>query len=267
MRGDSPGMLRALNECGIAHFEQGEMDLAEDRFREVLDLAEAVGAEPMQAKSANNLGAICTLRGERDRGLEYHRIALTCFRALGDARGEAETLHNMGISYRDRGMVAEADAFFSLAATRGRAAGDETLVGFAIAARAELALQQQDLARAEGASRQAMMRFDVGASPYGQAESLKLAGMIALQRGDLKTALERLDRAVGLSPVHGAPLLDAEVRLERGIVLCRSGATEAGLADIRAAADVLEGLGAVQRAERARDLAANPPPRDPPDPT
>jgi tetratricopeptide (TPR) repeat protein len=255
---DAEGMRKALNESGIAQFELGELDRAEDRFREVMALAEATGAEVMQAKAANNLGAICTLRGDRQLGLEYHRIALACFRKLADVRGEAETLHNLGICYRDLGLRAEAEAFFSQACARARDAGDETLVGFAIAARAEISLDESDLRKAEGASRQAMMRFDTAATPYGQAEALKLAGMIAVQRGDIRGGLERLDRALALSVVHGAPLLDAEIRMERGAVLHRAGRTREGLEELTAAARALERLGAHGLAQRARELTSRP---------
>lgn len=256
--GDDAGVLKACNEAGIALFELGDLDTAERRFAEALALAETTGAEGMRAKVANNLGAICTLRGRREQALQYQRLALACFQRLGEVRGQAETYHNLGITYRDLGLPAESDAFFAQAAGRAREAGDDALFGFALAARAELALQQQNLAVAEGASRQAMMRFDTSATPYGQAEALKLSGMIAARRGDLPTARLRLEQALDLSDVHGAPLLDAEIRLEHGLVLFGLGQIADGEAELERAALAFDRLGADELAERARSLLRTP---------
>lgn len=257
-RDDRPGMMRAENLLGIILFDAGELDAAWVRFNAALALAGELGADRMFADVANNLGMVSDLQGERARAVECYQVALCSYRETGNVQGEAQTSHNLGISHREMERWEEAEHCFSRAAELARASGDARLQAFAMVARAELVLRRGDAATADRMVRAALLRFDVGTSVFGLAEVQKVRGAIARQRGELEEARAHLDRAVELGELHGVPLLDAEVRVERGTVLCLLGEAVAGADDLERAIGTFERLGASRRAERARALLVDP---------
>lgn len=257
--GDAEGEMRAQNFLGIVHFETGELDGALHHFLAALELAYRLGEDRRCAGITNNLGTICTLRGEREAAIEHHREALAIFRRLGDPLGEAQTLHNLGIAYRDLEQVDDADRCFADAARAAEAAGEARLFGLSLVARAELRLRKGELATAERMARMALLRFDVHNSLFGLAEAHRVLGTVARLRGDLAAARANLDRALDLCGVHAGPLLEAETRLERGILLRALGEPAAAEADLCAAAALFDQLGATGQAERTRALLAGEP--------
>jgi tetratricopeptide (TPR) repeat protein len=253
-RGDPQGLLRAENLLGVILFEAGELDEARAHFRNALRLAMEEGALQMRANIANNLGTICDLRGEREQALEYFHMALRSYYEAGDLKGQAQTSHNLGIAHKELEQREVSEGFFAQAAELALAAGADALFAFSVMARAELVLEAGDPDDAEQLVRQALPRFDTASSLYGLTEVHRLRGLIAWRRGDVAQAQAHLDAAMDFSDLHGVPLLDAEVRVERGHLLCLLGETEGGLEDLRRAAEAFEGLQSRRRAERARTL-------------
>ena len=249
-RGDREGVLQCQNLAGIALLESGEVDAARRRLEEALALARELGSVKARAHAANNLGIIHDIREEPAASLGYYRQALADYQALGDGLGEARIHHNLGIAHRALGRDSEAGECFARAAGCALAAGDHRLFGFAVTARAELALLAGDAAGAERMARMALVRFDLHSTPYGFTEVHRLLGMVAAARGDFAAARSHLDRAAALSDRHRAPLLDAEVRMERGRVLWRLGERAAALEDLTFAARTFEALHAGGRAAK-----------------
>jgi hypothetical protein len=83
----------------------------------------------------------------------------------------------------------------------------------------------------------------------------KLLGKVAWARGDLASARAELDSAVALCEMSYAPLVDAEVRVERGRLRLELGEVEGGREDLEAAARAFDALRAPRRAEAARERA------------
>lgn len=250
--GDDEGAMKAKNLLGVALFHAGSLDAARVWFRGALALAMALGADRMRADLANNLGAICDLTGEREQALLYYHQALRGYEELGSLPGQARARHNLGIAHRDLGQCSAAEDSFARAAELAEAAGDPVLFAFARVAEAEMVVRRGDLEGAEQRIRQALPRFDIAASLHGLIEVHKLRGMIAGKRGDLETARGHLDTAVDFGEMHGVPLLDAEVRAERGAVLCAIGEVRAGIEDLARAAEAFHSLHARHRAEEVR---------------
>lgn len=249
---DDEGAMKAQNLLGVALFHAGDLDAARVWFRGALTHALALGADRMRADLANNLGTICDLTGDREQALLYYHQALRGYEEMGSLPGQARTRHNLGIAHRDLGQWTLAEGSFARAAELAEAAGDSVLFAFARVAESELAVRRGDLEGAEQRIRQALPRFDVAANLHGLIEVHRLRGMIAARRGDPETARAHLDAALDFGGMHGVPLLDAEVRAERGALLCAIGDTRAGIEDLTRAAETFHSLHARHRAEEVR---------------
>lgn len=253
-RGDQAGCLKAENLLGIILFEAGELDAARSRFRTALRLAMEAGALNVRADIANNLGTICDLREEHTQALEYFQIALRSYLEIGDLKGQAQTTHNLALLHKALGERQTAQTLFVEAAAFALAAREDMLFAFSVVARAELVIEEGDGDLAEELLRLALPRFTAAANLYGLTEVHRVRGLVARRCGNLVRAREHLDAAADYGAMHGVPLLDAEVRLERGHLLCMLGEKEAGVRDLRSAIETLERLHSTRRAERARAL-------------
>jgi tetratricopeptide (TPR) repeat protein len=251
---DTEGVMKARNLLGIIHFETGDLEGAQAHFLAALDLASKLGEHRVCARITNNLGSLCSLRGEHKAATQHFREALALYECLGETLGQAQTLHNLGILYRDMERYEDADTSFARAARVAQDANDHRMVGVAMVARAELMLRRGDLEAAERMARMALLRFDVHQSLFGLAEAHKLLGTLARLRGNPSGARENLGKALDYCQLHAGPLLEAETRLELGILLRETGDLAAASAELRAAAQLFEQLGALRQAERARAL-------------
>src|SRR5438309_2138739 len=68
-RGERPTELRALNYQGAIALRHGDVDEAEQRFGDALNLARAVRDHAAQARCLNNLGIIASLKGDAEAAL------------------------------------------------------------------------------------------------------------------------------------------------------------------------------------------------------
>jgi tetratricopeptide (TPR) repeat protein len=255
-RGDRRLLGNAINLVGVALWESGRADQAEERFGELLGLAADWGNEESTANACNNLGVLANVRGRRDLALTYYQRALAAYQRLGNVRGLAETHHNLGISYRDLGFDRDADTHFSRAAELSEEAGLEDVVALAEAERAGLRVRWRDGRLAGEMARRALERFRRISDPTGAAQAIRIMGLAALAEGDADEADARLNEALEIARAHDDALLHAEVQRDRGMLLRDRndmvGAAEA-LAD---AADHFQQIGAAAEAEALRVMIA-----------
>lgn len=254
-RGDHEGAVRAQNLAGVILLEMGSLDEARLRLEDALESAGGSGGDRVRAHAATNLGIVYDMREQPGRAAEWYRVARSLYQSLGDVLGEARILHNLGIAHQALEAWTEADDSFARAAELARQVGEQQLFAFAVVARGEVALVRGDLDAAERMGRQALVRFDCHSTLYGLAEVRKLLGKVAWARGDLASARAELDSAVALCEMSYAPLVDAEVRVERGRLRLELGEVEGGREDLEAAARAFDALRSPRRAEAARERA------------
>lgn len=257
---DHGRVMKCANLLGIIHFNNGELDDAERWFRETLTLAEAQGADQLAAMAANNLGNISGLRGAFDDAIRYYETALEAYRRGDDPYREAQAVHNLGIAHRDLSDWDAADKHFAEAARLSSACGQVRLFASAVAARADIRIRNGQLDVAERMARAALPRFDVQSDSVGLAEVYKILGVVARERGDLAEAREQLDRALGYCDLNENPLITAEIRVERGLLMRRTGEEDAGRSELAAAASLYERLQATRQAAAVRAQLEDPEP-------
>jgi tetratricopeptide (TPR) repeat protein len=137
-RHDAVNRLAALNVAGAAQFELGDLEGAESRFSDLLELAGERGDDEMLGRATNNLASLASLRGDHERALSLFQLATTAYQKVGFRFGLAQAAHNLGIVYRDLGYWRESDRHYSQALRRARQLGDKRLAAMARVGRSEV---------------------------------------------------------------------------------------------------------------------------------
>ncbi|HET7232388.1 MAG TPA: tetratricopeptide repeat protein [Longimicrobium sp.] len=255
-RGDRWLLTDVVTLIGVALWESGRVDEAEDRFAELLEAATAGQNEEASANAANNLGVLANVRGRRDLALTWYQRALAAHQRQGNVRGLAQTHHNLGISYRDLGFDSEADRHFARAIEFGQELETDELVAMAEIERAMLRVRRGDAELGGEMARRAGERFQRLGSPVGAADAQRVMAAAERERGRMDEALALLDAALATSLNHDDPVLRAEVQRDRGLLLRDQGSIGAAR---QALADSIERfalIGAAAEAEALRAILA-----------
>jgi tetratricopeptide (TPR) repeat protein len=98
---------RCLGQIGIVYREQGNWDLAEQYFRQSLQMCEELGDRSGMASSWGLLGDIERKRGNWDAAERLYHQKLEMCEALGDRQGKANALMSLSTVYNQTGRVRE----------------------------------------------------------------------------------------------------------------------------------------------------------------
>jgi tetratricopeptide (TPR) repeat protein len=252
-RHDRGGLLPALNLAGAVQFELGDLQGAEERFSDLLEIARESGDDEMTGRATNNLGAIASLKGDAPQALSLFLLSIPLYQKVGFLRGLALTEHNLGIVNRDLGYWREAERHYRSAQRRARQLGDERVAAMARAGRAEVSHLRGDQALADVEARQALETFTELGDELGRAEALKLLGSIAAASAKGESATRCFDEALKLARDNSNPLLEAEVLEERASLHSGTGRIALARADLEAAMATYRRLGATGRQHTAND--------------
>jgi predicted ATPase len=102
----------ALSFNGIAHALSGEVDVAEARYLEALQIQQRLGDCEGIGTSFGGLAQLAAGRGESTAALDLYRQALAAFEAVGDRGEVARILSEMAWACLDSGEVALARRYF-----------------------------------------------------------------------------------------------------------------------------------------------------------
>lgn len=246
---DHVHLLPALNLAGAIQFELGDLEGAEERFSDLLELARERGDDEMSGRATNNLGAIAALRGDYERALSLFRLCIPPYQKVGFLAGLAQTAHNLGIVHRDLGYWREAESHYQDALRRARQLEDERLAAMARVGRAEISHLRGDAVYAMAEARHALQSFVQVGDELGRADALRLLAAIAVKRKDWQDASSNLQAALRLARTHANPLLEAEILQVRADLHAGTGQVALTRADREAAAAIYRRLGAHKRQE------------------
>jgi len=217
---DLKGMCKALRNLGVVYVELGEFEEAELTYDEAIENAQEIGDRLLYADLINNLGTIMNMRGNWRRALELYRESLLIYEVEKEIRKQAYTENNLAITLSEKGLNDEAFEYFQKAHETGTAINDATLVLIVDINLADLYLKKGQLSEAEYHCRKAHQYLvDSNLVNGNLVEIKKIFGKIARSRKDHATALEFLDEGLYISQEIGAKFQEAEVLMERGILL------------------------------------------------
>lgn len=254
-RHDHVHLQPALNLAGAVQFELGDLEGAEKRFSDLLELARERDDDEMSGRATNNLGAIAALRGDQERALSLFHLSVPAYQKVGFLAGLAQTSHNLGIVNRDLGYWREAEGHYRDALRRARQLQDERLAAMARVGRAEISHLRGDDVYATAEARHALSSFIKVGDELGRADALKLLAAIEVARKRWDEATDHLRTALQLARDHANPLLEAEILQVRADLNFGTGQRALARADREAAAGIYRRLGARRRLEEMGDDA------------
>jgi tetratricopeptide (TPR) repeat protein len=110
--GNRSGVTSSHFQLGRVAQERGRLDEAEDWYHRALTVREELGDRPGQAKLHYQLSIIADLRQRLDEAEDWCRRGLTIREELGDRPGQARGYHQLGAIAQGRGRLDEAEDWY-----------------------------------------------------------------------------------------------------------------------------------------------------------
>ena len=238
-----------LNNEAVVEYALGELDAALRHHNEALSILTRAQSERERARTLNGMGSVYYAAGDPEQALEYLSQAVAMRDAKRDPRGriaslraEASVLSDLHRYSEAAGLRREALALAVTPSARARIqaqlardlwlTGDlaeaqtvinavleekgSSLISVALSllTRADIELSTSSLTEAERDAQAALRVLKDSEAPHEQMAAWSVAARIARARGDWRTALSHIDRALQLAE---------EVRLESANPELRAG--------------------------------------------
>lgn len=234
--------IRLYNEIGISYKNLGEYDTALDYYRRGLAAQIENGDRYGQAVTLHNTAVVYGLLGDDERALDHYQRSLAIARDINERRGQSVLLGNLGDLVMKRGDLARAFDYFQQQLKLTRELGNRNEhalalvnLGHVYAARGELAQARQRYEEARGIQR------DIGAKAREASTLIALADL-DVREGSHVRGVERAETALALATGTGAPELGWRARLTLARAVRASGQTDAAIAQLEAAAKIVNDL-------------------------
>ena len=214
---DRIGQCKTLRNIGVVYVELGEFEEAEVNYDEAIALAQSEGNRLLYADLVNNLGTISNMKGNWHRALDLYRESLDIYREHNEIRKSAYTENNLAITFNEQGMDNEAFEFFRRAYDTATEIKDASLTLIVDINLADLYLKRGALPEARQHCLKARDYLVENNLTNGHlVETEKIAGKLAREEKQYKSAKESFDRAHDICRKINARFLEAEVLKERG---------------------------------------------------
>jgi tetratricopeptide (TPR) repeat protein len=247
-----------VNVAAAGAFGLGALGEAEDGFHQALLLARELRDDLMVARCSNNLGNVALYLARNDAAHGFYRVARAGFERLGFAHGVAETWINTAITWRDMRRHRDALEAADDALEYAEAAEAPRLIGEALANRgaALAALGEVALGRFQVVRGLTLVRAE--RDRFAEPDLLRILGVIALNEGDLVSALRLGQEALALALALGHPWTIAEVQRHLARTHRALGREGEARTAYDAAAAAFRQLGSAPRADAIAEEAARP---------
>ncbi len=250
MEGDIVGEADAQNTLGILYFEQGNLNEASSYFEKAMELAEKANDLDLIATIYNNRGNLATVQGQWEKALACYEESLPCFEKIGNTGALANTYNNMGMTHADNGNWSKAGHYYDRSSQLAREIGDAHLQAMVKLNRVELYLAIEDLPLAEALCHQALQTYIGLKDHLGEADALKMLGVIHTRREEWPQAKSCFAKSIQLSRQYHSPLSQAEAHYEYGCMLSRKGSKKEARTQLRKATELFKTLKAEKEIEK-----------------
>jgi tetratricopeptide (TPR) repeat protein len=250
MEGDVVGEADAQNALGTLCFEQGDLEEASSYYDRAMELAEKANDLDLVATIYNNRGALANVQGQWEKALACYEESLPCFEKIGNTRALSNTYLNMAIAHADNGNWSKAGNYYDRSHQLARESGDAHLQATVKLNRVELYLAIDDLPLAEAICQQALQTYTGLKDHLGEADALKMLGVIHTRRKEWTRAKSCFARSIKFSRQYHSPLSQAEAHYEYGCMLIRKGGKNEAKKQLRKAAELFKTLKAGKEIEK-----------------
>ncbi|MGH7450659.1 MAG: tetratricopeptide repeat protein [bacterium] len=251
LEGDVVGEADVQNALGILHFEQGNLEEASSYFDKAMELAEKANDLDLVATIYNNRGNLANVQGQWEKALACYEESLPCFEKIGNTRALSNTYLNMAIAHADNGNWSKAGHYYDRSYQLAREIEDVHLQATVKLNRVELYLAIEDLPLAEAMCHQALQTHIDLKDHLGEADALKMLGVIHTRRKEWPRAKSCFAKSIQLSNEYHSPLSQAEAYYEYGCMLNRKGSKQEARKQLRKASDLFKILKAEKEIEKA----------------
>jgi len=201
--GDRRAEADCLRRLGATARKHSEYDLARERHRRSLDLAEELGEDSLVAWNRNGLGSADASQGAFDSAVEHYRAALEWAREAGD-RGLAGTvLGNLGAVEQYRGRYERAQEYLEQSLEHCRALGDREGAADAHRTLGVVASKCGDYERAREHYLHSVETNRELGRVGSVTDTLNNLGIDAQKQGDYERAREYLQESLSLDRERG----------------------------------------------------------------
>ncbi len=216
--GDRNNAARTLNDLAFLLYQHGDLDKAEEMWRQAIDVFRAVGDTEGLAASSNNVGDVLLTRGRLTEARKLLEQGIAGYQLVGDRSGIALVKADLGLIALQRAELSEAQANYETAFAIGSEMGDKSASAFGLAGLGEVAINRDQLPEAHEKYEAALkLRKEIGEKETVLQARVALA-RLAIEEGnpadaerEAKVCADELDRA---------EMRDDE--LEAGLVLTRA---------------------------------------------
>jgi tetratricopeptide (TPR) repeat protein len=250
--GDTDGEMRAENVAAAGAFALGDLTDAERGFSRALALADRLTDELMIGHCANNLGNVAYYLARYAAALGFYRLATVSFDNVASWKWLAGSWVNSTIVLRESGELDGARDAAERALAAAQRAGDQRIMGQALAACAETTAALGDLELAHVQAGRALALATEHHDPLGEAEALRVLCVVARASGEPDRAEREATRALAVAERVRHPWTVAEVQRELGELYRAVGRSGDAKKAYQAAAQAFDRLGAASRAEEMR---------------
>jgi tetratricopeptide (TPR) repeat protein len=282
--GHTEQYISSLENMGVACYTLGELDRAEEHYREALRISEANGLLRSDGLLMMCLASVASQRGDYPAAMEMLKRSLAINETIGDKVNRAYTLHEMayihhitgdseralgslGESERikeesgdqwgqatsinqiariltDCGKLDEAAAWLEKGDRMAAPVDNPDLFCRLAVARGRLALEQGNIDAAVAAKDRAIEQSNKAMLKAGRAEAILLWARIDDARGFRRSAEGRYQEALGLYQETGDRLGQGTVQYYHGLSRAAAGRPGEAREQLTAAADIFHSIGA-----------------------
>jgi DNA-binding winged helix-turn-helix (wHTH) protein/tetratricopeptide (TPR) repeat protein len=216
--GDRNNAARTLNDLAFLLYQHGDLDKAEEMWRQAIDVFRAVGDTEGLAASSNNVGDVLLTRGKLTEARKLLEQAIAGYQLVGDRSGIALVKADLGSIALQKAELSEAQANYEKAFAIGSEIGDKSASAFGLAGLGEVAMNGDRLREAREKFEAALrLRKEIGEKETVLQTRVALA-RLAIEEGNAADA-ER-EANVCRDELDKAEMRDDE--LEAGLVLTRA---------------------------------------------
>jgi predicted ATPase/signal transduction histidine kinase/class 3 adenylate cyclase len=212
----SPAWASAYAGAGTLAAEQGDYDVARERFFKALELWQALGDRRRVAGTLLNLGTLARRQADYFAAKEFLERSLDLWSEVGSPQGTATALTNLGVLALDQGDPAAARPYLERSLAIKRELGDTRGTATALINLAEVALDLGDLPESRRAAHEAIRLFQEAGARRGLVDALEACACLAAAEGDPMRGGALAGAAAALREEIGAPAPAVQrARLER----------------------------------------------------
>ena len=214
---DAHGICRSLRNLGVIYIELGEFEDAEVAYNEAIEMTSADKQSILFADLNNNLGAIKNMKGDWEGALHCSNISREVYERENEVRKTAYTINNIGITLLEQDQCEQALKNFISALRVSESIKDAPLSLILSINLTDLYIKRNEIDEAKRYCHNATQYLNLGKLKNSQlAETLKLAGRIALLEKNFDAALSRYNEALEICRDIGLQYVEAEILYEKG---------------------------------------------------